>query len=693
MLKRAPAFAPTKSDRIALDGGWDTTTPPLMRNPGAVRNAQNVECGILRGYRYCDGYERFSGLAKPSDAAYSVLTASITGAWATGNTLTGATSGATGIIVAAVDDGSSDEYFVLTAVSGTYQAGENLQIGGTTRAVAEDAQTQDGAPTAKLHAQYKNAAADYYRALIAAVPGSGDVRGVWLYNDVVYAFRNNAGGTACDMHKSSGSGWTAVSLGRSLAYTSGSEQIAEGSTITGATSGATAVLRRQTVRTGSVGAGSAVGIFVFATVTGTFQNGENLQVAAVTKAVANGADAAITMLPDGRFEFENANFGGTAQTKRMYGVDGVNKAFEFDGTYFVPIATGMTTDAPTHLTIHKNHLVVSFGGSVQHSSPGAQYTWSPITGASELAIGDNVTGFMKQPGSTDTAALAIFSRNKISVLYGTGVSNWNLVTYADEQGAYQGSIQQIGYTLMLDDRGLTSLQTSTNYGNFSHSTLSQKLQDWIAAQRFKVNTSCICRDKNQYRIFFNDNYALYVTMDGAKVRGMMPQLYNDEVVCCSSGEMNDGTEAMFFGSSDGFVYQMDKGTSFDGDEIERYAHLAFNFSGSPRARKRYKHAEFEIQGEGYSEFMASAEIAYGRAETLQPVEKTLLTDLSATQWDVFTWDAFTWDGITLNAFGISLEGTGDNISIIVRSTSDYFLPLTFSAVLLDYSERRRLRSG
>jgi hypothetical protein len=255
---------------------------------------------------------------------------------------------------------------------------------------------------------------------------------------------------------------------------------------------------------------------------------------------------------------------------------------------FVPIATGMTTDAPSHVYAHKKQLFFSFIGSVQHAAPGTPYIWSPVLGASELAMGDTVTGFMSQPGSESVGALAIFTRNQTSILYGTGVANWQLISYRSELGAYAYSIQDVGYTLFLDDQGITNLQTAQAFGNFSHAALSKRIRPWLNTQRTKTTASCVSRDKSQYRLFFSDQYALYLTFDGRKVIGMMPMLLGNAVRCVWSSEESDGSETIFFGSTNGMVYQMEKGTSFDGDAIEHYLHLAFNFSKSPRVNKRYR---------------------------------------------------------------------------------------------------------
>ncbi|MGK7534763.1 hypothetical protein, partial [Salmonella enterica] len=72
--------------------------------------------------------------------------------------------------------------------------------------------------------------------------------------------------------------------------------------------------------------------------------------------------------------------------------DGVNKAFEFDGTNYIPIRTGMATDTPLHVIVHRFYLMLSFRGSVQVSAIGAPYSWTVVLGAAEIATGDDVTG-------------------------------------------------------------------------------------------------------------------------------------------------------------------------------------------------------------------------------------------------------------------------------------------------------------
>jgi hypothetical protein len=672
---------------ILFNGGYDTVTPPLALSSGCVRNAQNFEHDINGGYVTTTGHERADGQLKPSNAAYAVLTCVITGAVSTGDVLTDDTAAAYGTVIA-LPSGLA----VLTKITGTFATG-NIKVGVTVVGTCTGPQIVDGASTPSLHAQYKNLAADVYRALIQAVPGSGDILGVKLYNDVLYAFRNNVGGTAAAMYKSTASGWSLVAMGRELAFTSGGTYVmTEGDTITGATSGATAVLTRVALASGTFAAGSGAGLLIFASQTGTFQ-AENLNVGLNTNvATIAGDSSAITFaVPGGRFEFALENFGGGANTTRMYGADGKNRGFEFDGTVFTPIVTGMSADTPLHVVGHKNQLFFSFLGSIQHSAPGQPFMWSAVTGAAELAMGDTVTGFNVQPGSEAGGALAITCRNKIGILYGTDVSDWNLVAYKTESGALPYSIQRIANTIMFDDRGITNLETSQAFGNFSSATLSRRIQNWLRDKRTKITDSCVSRNKNQYRLYFSDGYAIYATFDNKKLLGMMPILFPNPVKCVDSSEMLDGSEAIYFGSTDGYIYEMDKGTSFDGAPIEAFIDLAFDHSKSPRTLKQYRKATFEISGNGYAEFGFSYEIGYNSAEIDQSASVTSVTSFTAGQWDSGTWDAFVWDGVTLSPTECDMTGTAENMSIKLRSYSDYFLPAKFSGALISFTPRRNKR--
>lgn len=591
---------PTRIDYFDLKGGLNLVTPPIQMPPGMCREAQNYEIAIEGGYRRIDGYCRFDGRPAPTDATYYVLPCDITGTIAVGNTVTGLTSGATGRVIALI--GTTG--VVITKYTGAFTSSEALQVTGVTQATMTSAPAQGAAASNDLNWQYLNLAGDVYRADITAVPGSGSVLGVVRFNDVVYAFRNNAGGTAAVMYKSSSSGWTAVT----------------------------------------------------------------------TPALS----------PNGKYQFVQYNFGSGLM---VYGCDGVNKAFQFDGTTFTQITTGMSVDTPQCVTAHKNHLFLAFGNSLQHSAVGNPASWSPVLGAGEINMGDTITGLKPQVGNDATGALAVLSRNSTRVLYGTSSANWSLVMFDPEAGALPYTIQHLGQTMVLDDRGITTLETTQNYGNFAAAAVSAQIRPYIIENRTSALASGVSRNKNQYRIFFNGGRALYYTL-GA---GFMTMLFPTNITCYYSGEDSSGNEVSYAGDTNGYVYQMDSGNSFDGADIESHVTLVFNHVKSPRVIKRYRKAVLEVGGTGYATFFMSAEVGYGSSDYGAVSPTQLNATLSAGNWDVGVWDVSVWDGRVLQPVEFALTGSAENISLKIAQISDYQAPLTFYGALLHNTPRRQLR--
>lgn len=674
-------------DTVVLKGGLDLITPTLSLKPGVARSSVNWECNLTGGYSTIQGYERFDGRSAPSDSQFVVFNITYVNAPSLGDTVVGQTSGATGV-VCGVDSVSG--FLAVTRIVGVFVASEQVMVGvtntgtlGTTLAASVS--------SGQTLAIYSACAADQQRSLIAAVPGSGPVRGAVMFNGTVYAFRNNLAATSTDMYASSSTGWQAVNLGSYVTFTSGTAIINDGDTVTGFSSGATGIARRVSLRSGTWGS-TATGIIVFTSITGIFQAAESLRVGGVAKATCSGAQTATTLLPGGKFEFVINNFGGASGAERLYGCDGVNKAWEFDGTSFVPIATGMASDTPKHIIAHRNYLFLTFGASLQWSSLGAPYQWSAVFGAGEVALAEPITGMLVQPGANATAALAIYTDNNTCIMYGSSSSTWNLVTFNTGTGALDYSVQNLLSSYAFCDRGVTSLQTSLNYGNFDMGMLTYAIQPFITTQRTKLATSCINRQKAQYRTFFNDGWGMYLTIANGKYMGAMPVWFPDAVFNCSVGTDLTGTDVtLLCGTSSGYVYTLDKGTSFDGAAITTALTLNWNAVRSPRLLKRYRKCALEASGTGYAKLSVSYILGYGKDVSGMSPTIDYATGFNQTLWDSFTWDSFTWDGVTLAPSEIELMGTGENIAVTIGGSSNYYGAVTLNSIIISYSYRRGLR--
>lgn len=917
----------THSQYFALQGGLDLVTPAIQTPAGRVIAGVNYE-GHPRGYHRIDGFERLDGRPKPSEASYWVLR------FENGSTkieeddiVTGGTSTATGrAVIDAVlesgDYGTGDAagYLVLMDVTGDFEDAENLEVSGSPVATADGTPSERGASNDTDDSTWLQAAIEKRRADIQAVPGSGPVRGVWAYGGDIYAFRDDAAGTAGVMHKATATGWDPVALGREIAFRDGSGnvkpigelesvpdtvpelvsgqdalntdaevseesntpgmtfngttahldtgtqlaeagrlfaetgedaspwtvearfkvdgslsgthailcrgdgagdfgnfilyvnssgnlvcrlrggtattlksgvndgswhevaivwdtvtaigivdegspvtisvgsaalttanhsdnlgiggradgaslwfpgQIAEvrvwnvarspaqiieydtrrlkgteeglvaywpmsivegefqeGQTVTGGSSGATAVIKRVVLESGDFSTQDAQGRLIFESVTsGPFQDGEDLGTT-TANAIADGADAEITLPPGGRYDFRNHNFFGSADLERMYGCNGVGHGFEFDGEVFVPIHTGMTEDKPTRVEVHRNHLFFAFaGGSLQHSSLGNPYQWQVLTGAGEIGIGEEITDLL----ASVSGVLAVFGRNKVAVLYGDDAETWVLKTLADDAGAVAWTAQAIGSPIYLDSRGLRSLETTEKFGDFQIGTITQLVEPIFRTMRGRAVAGGLrVRQKDQYRLFWADGRGLTAYFGRAPVE-ILPFDLGLSIACLASGKDGDGEEILLLGDEDGWVYQLDAGTSFDGDPVPAYLRLPFNHVGTPAQRKRYTKASLEMDGGPDISLGMTAEFSYANPDLPPAQEQSFQVRGSGGFWEEMNWDQFYWSSPVEGMAEAHIDGIGRNISIAVISNATYENPHTLHGLILHFSYRGVVR--
>ena len=427
-----------------------------------------------------------------------------------------------------------------------------------------------------------------------AVAGSGPSRGVWEYNTVVYAFRNNAGGSACVMHKSTSSGWAVVSTP--------------------------------------------------------------------------------TLSPNGNFEFINHNFTGHSGSLKMFGCDGINKAFQFNGTTLSFLTTGMTTDTPSHIGVHKNHLFLSFtGGSVQHSGVGNPASWNLVTGAGEIGIGTEVTGFSSMKGDS----LAITGINQISILYGASASDWNLKLFSPAIGAVartNGQMDSDLYFFNGDD--LSSLTATQAFGDFESASVSAVVKPFIDARKSNTVGATVNRDKNQYRLFFDDKSVLVGT------------IINRQVVGFTTWRLEHTPSFItekYMGCTDGSVMYMDNGVSFNGTAIQSYLRLPFTSFNTPHRKKRFRKATLELEAGSLATLDHLADYDYGSGGSSSGAQATVYG--GGGFWDVANWNNFVWSSAVVASAEAYLNGSGMNISLLIVHSSATDPAFTLQGVQLNYSLR------
>lgn len=677
-----------KTSYYPLKGGLDLASPAIEISPGKCFDANNYVPEITGGYRRIYGYERFDGRPAPSSAAYWVMTANVTGTINVGSTLVGATSGAVSRVLSR--DGGS---LVLGRQTATYAAGETLTISGVAVGTATSTSLLNGSVMPSADAANTALAADDLRNDIQAVPGSGPIRGIVMLNDLWFAFRDNAAGTAGLIYRQSPTGWTLVPFGSEIQFTGSVAEITDGQTITGGTSGATALVTRAMLRSGTWSS-AGVGTLVITAVVGTFQNGEEIRVGGVKKSMSSSLATPVTRNPGGRVDGDKATFTGQGANRRFYGADGVNLAFEFDGSVYIPIRTGMPVDTPRHACVHKNYLFLSFGSSLQNSSVGSPYSWTAVTGAAEFAAGATITGMQSQSGNTDGASMSVFTKERTLTLYGSSIQDFNLVPGSFELGFSAYTFQAVGNDIFgLTARGIQAVRTTQEYGDFIFSAVSFPIQPLIQALRGKEVSSVTSQVYSHYKLYFTDGTGIVVGLTGGKVSGMLPVNYGRVVRCITSETMSTGEEITMFGSDDGYVYNDNIGNSFDGQPIESWLRLAFNNLSSPQVRKRFVRAVFDVKAEGYAQADVSYDLGYGNPEVSSSSISPLPLIGAGGYWDQAIWDRFTWDTQVVSTARVSMDGTENNVAFLFYSKSAQHKSHTVQGVTLEFIPRRITRGS
>ncbi len=676
---------------FSLEGGLDLVTPALALPPGRVIGCVNYEPDDEGGYRRVAGYERYSGLPSPTEADYWLTNFDAGDIEPTvGDIITGATSGETGELLAYVvetgDWATNDAtgYFITFNNTGVFTDDENLQVAAVTQAVANGNSSRNGSTDETLNETYTRAAREARRADIQALPGSGNVRGVWMYQDKVYAFRDNVGATAGIMYEDSATGWQTVDLGERVQFTAGTAAFLEGETLTDGTASATIVA--VGVDSGSWSGNDAAGYVYIKNRSGGSFSATTI-TSASGSATGSGAEAAVTLPAGGKYEFQSYNFGGQLSTRYMYGCNGVGNAFRFDGTDFAFIhVTGATTDAPRHLKAHKNHLFLTIGSSALFSSIGDPMVWDAITGAGEIATGDTIVGLDTQPGGV----LGIFNRNSTYILYGNDAVDFTLTEHSIERGAIEYSLQNVMVPLYLDDRGIMYLNPAQEFGDFKAQSISEIVDPFIQLQKDKVLSSARIKDKNQYRLFYDDNSFLIARVSASFQIQYMIGNYGKEVHCICAEENENGVEEVYFGSTDGYIYRAEKGESFDGEVIEYFLRTPFWDLKSPRQKKRFHKITYLLDATEPPDLNFLPEYSYGTSYLPASTTQNVLAGDIQTgggYWGDANWGEFLWDGQVVGEADAYITGTGINMSLYIRGESNYEQQHTLQAATIHYTPR------
>ena len=289
-------------------------------------------------------------------------------------------------------------------------------------------------------------------------------------------------------------------------------------------------------------------------------------------------------------------------------------------------------------------------------------------GAAEVAIGETVNELFISQG-----ALIVGCKNSTQVIYsayGEGLKPNKL----NDNGVLTSTMNSIGgQVISLDSPGLTALLASKNFGNFDSELISNNVKPLFRSlfSNSSKPVSVLSRRKSQYRIFFG-KLGLYLTFSSRGLAGITQVSFEHSVDCTINSEDSFGIELALFGSSNGFVYEMDNSTKFDGQPILNFMMLSFNDSNNPTRRKRYRKVAADIKAFGeIPDLYFQPLLDYGGKDTAASTRKASIDSLSGgALWDFSKWDQFKWDSRFFSSVVARISGVGKNMSLIISSDGE-----------------------
>lgn len=355
-----------------------------------------------------------------------------------------------------------------------------------------------------------------------------------------------------------------------------------------------------------------------------------------------------------QYEIIDANFFGNKDWSALYGVSGAGQAFVYDSFYFRYIFTGISPslDTPRHVAFDNFHLMLGYdAGAALSSAPGLPEDFSGVDGAAEFDTGDRICGFLRLNGQS----LGIFCQKSVQALNGTDNTNFSLSILCPYEGAIEYTVFDSVKPIFASYRGITTLDQTDAYGNFLGHRLSSDVTPWLVprlvgtpanvpivnlttrppvASRVALFSLPI-RNKNQYKLAFKDGFWLTMTLMGdqqeptftlqkidfangglSTAQALIPLAHSAGI----DSQGKDRNHISYYDSSLSlatsytdrrcFMYEMDRGWSWDGVPIVAWFTTTHNFLDNPFQIVNAKKIRLHGQSQGFATMSVMASEDY-----------------------------------------------------------------------------------
>ena len=380
----------------------------------------------------------------------------------------------------------------------------------------------------------------------------------------------------------------------------------------------------------------------------------------------------VTVGGTGKVRFLKYDFDGT---EKFILVDSTGKPYRFDGTTFEQLSSLSSDTSGTSFAVKfKDHLVFANDKKLIFTAPFEDDDDSIANGGLLINVTDTITGLI-----VFREQLVIFSENSINIIRGSSVGDFVKEPVSRDLGCIAAdTIQEIGGDIIfLGPDGLRLFSATDRIGDFSLASVSKPIQtetlDLISTSPDGFNSTVI-REKSQYRIFgYNEAYqddaakAIAGTQleDGIKwndMRGIN--------AFATFSEYDGSSERIYFGNINGYVYEMESGNTFDGENIiATFATPFFSLEDSEVRKTIYKGTTYlDVNGDFDLEF--SMKFDFDQPDSVQP-DSVLSSDSSVSvTYGTGIYGTSIFGNKQKAIYEVQTIGSGFTVSMLYETTGE-----------------------
>jgi hypothetical protein len=347
---------------------------------------------------------------------------------------------------------------------------------------------------------------------------------------------------------------------------------------------------------------------------------------------------------------------------------------------------------------HKNQMFFAKGETITFTAPYTDSDFSAANGAGVINVGGAITALI-----VFRESLIIFTDKTISQLTGNTLQDFVLQPITRNVGCVApDTVEEIGGdVIFLGPEGLRLLSATDRVGDFNLGVVSKPIQQEMTSLIASSSSfaSCVIKQKSQYRLL---GYNSSVSTSSAKGIMGTQTVGNDTGVMSwaetvgikayvCDGDYVNQTETLVFAHSDGFVYQMESGNSFDGSNIVASFATPFVYINDPRVRKTFYKMVLYTDPQGGVTTSVNLKLDFDNAGSIQPATINLSNETGTVGFygnSGAKYGTTVYGNKLTKQFETQLIGSGFSVSIQFVSDGQN-PPFSLDAATIEYSTHDR----